>query len=396
VNNTRGSNSSFRVFLRGSALKCALGSTEEQIVSAIMAGHTPVSMSAISTKDYSALRPFYNFDTADADRNDPSPNYLLNLIFSSIQKAIDDAKLSRKELDSCALFMASTSRDISIYENLCKTGTPVHPFPPPGRKFASIMEECKKKFRISGPSFTIATACTSAANAIIYASSMIRTGKFSRALVAGYDVYNDTSQYGFESMMLISSPPYRPLDKNRSGIIMGEAVATVILDSQKPNAETVEILGGASLCDTYNITTHTSGGVFIAEGIFRALRSAGISKEDIHCVKAHATGTKSNDLTECNGLRAVFNSSMPLVTGLKAYMGHTVGAAGVAELLILDYCFKQGFIPATAGFSEPDEELAIIPLTAHYKTGPANVLLNFFGFGGNCASYIIHHPGKVD
>jgi 3-oxoacyl-(acyl-carrier-protein) synthase len=353
-------------------------------------------MSSITTKDFTAQRPFYTFDTSDKDRNAPSHDYLLNLIFDSMQKAIDDAKLSRKELDSCALFMASTSRDISIYENLCKNGTPVHPFPPPGQKFAGIMEECKKRFRISGPSFTIATACTSAANAVIYASSMIRAGRFTRALVTGYDVYNDTSQYGFESMMLISGLPYRPLDKNRSGIIMGEAVATVILDSRKPDAKTAEILGGASLCDTCNITTHTSSGVFIAEGIFRALRSAGVAKEDILCVKAHATGTKSNDLTECNGLRAVFNSSMPLVTGLKAYMGHTVGAAGVAELLILDYCLKQGFIPATAGFSEPDEELGIVPLTAHYKTGPANVLLNFFGFGGNCASYIIHHPGNTE
>lgn len=379
-----------RVWIRGNSLLCALGNTRSDIAGAVRDQKTPFTQMPLITREQSVIRPFYRFHSPLVSPECTTLDNLHALLFNSIDTAVRDASLAPHELRECALFICSTSRDIPVYESDRRPGDSTGPmFDPAGRECGRVADRCAEQFGIRGPVFSIATACTSAANALVYATAMIRSGAIARALVVGYDLYSDTSQYGFESMMLITAPPYRPLDKNRGGIIMGEAVGTIVLDTVAPSAPALEILGGATLCDTGNVTTHTPDGSFIAQGIRRAFIASGVKAEDIDCVKAHATGTSGNDSTECNGLRTVFGNSMPAVTGLKGYCGHTVGAAGVTETLILQYCLTEGFIPATIGFSTPDEALGVVPLLTHRTTSAATILQNYFGFGGNCSSVIV-------
>jgi 3-oxoacyl-[acyl-carrier-protein] synthase-1 len=84
---------------------------------------------------------------------------------------------------------------------------------------------------------------------------------------------------------------------------------------------------------------------------------------------------------------------MPPVTGVKPFVGHTVGAAGVVELILFTESVKRGFIPATPGFSAMDEELMITPVTESRPVASGVFILNYFGFGGNCTSLIVGNGG---
>ena len=148
-------------------------------------------------------------------------------------------------------------------------------------------------------------------------------------------------------------------------------------------------LGGANLCDTYSVTSHDEEGTAVAETMHRALKRAGSIPEEIGAIKAHATGTENNDKTECAAMKLVFGQRIPAFTCLKPFIGHTVGACGVSELILLTESIKAGFIPATPGFREEDETLNLSPLTENRPAGEGIFMLNYFGFGGNCTTLIL-------
>ena len=152
---------------------------------------------------------------------------------------------------------------------------------------------------------------------------------------------------------------------------------------------------GANICDTYSVTTHNPAGDQIAAAMREALERAGIKPRQVDAVKAHATGSYHNDLTEGNGLNQVFQSQMPFVTGLKPFIGHTVGACGVIELILVTAAVKNGFIPATLGFEEVDDEINIKPITEPVSIQAGTFLLNYFGFGGNCVSLVISNKPEL-
>jgi 3-oxoacyl-(acyl-carrier-protein) synthase len=127
----------------------------------------------------------------------------------------------------------------------------------------------------------------------------------------------------------------------------------------------------------------------------RALGQAGIEPGDISVVKAHATGTENNDRTECAAMKATFDRHIPPVTCIKPFIGHTVGACGVSELIVFTESVKAGFIPSTPGFSDMDEELNLKPLTENREAGEGVFMLNYFGFGGNCTTLILSNKNHT-
>lgn len=92
-------------------------------------------------------------------------------------------------------------------------------------------------------------------------------------------------------------------------------------------------------------------------------------------------------------MRAVFGDRLPPVTAVKPYVGHTVGASGAIELLLITESLRRGFLPATPGFEKEDPELGVRPLKELLPMKEATVMLNFFGFGGNCTSLIVSGGG---
>jgi 3-oxoacyl-[acyl-carrier-protein] synthase-1 len=289
------------------------------------------------------------------------------------------------------VFFGSTSMDVPVFEgNHRRTLTSVSGmFLHASNGYGKIASYIAEKFDIRGSCYSFATACTSSANALLYAAAMIEEGHIERALVVGYDLYNNLGFYGFEALKSLAALEYRPFDRRRDGLILGEACGAVVLEGKRRKADDFTFLGGANLCDTYSVTSHDEEGSAVAETMRRALRQAGICRDDIDAVKAHATGTENNDRTECAAMRATFGHSIPPVTCVKPFIGHTVGACGVSELILFTESIKAGFIPSTPGFREADTDLNVTPLTENMDVGKGIFMLNYFGFGGNCTTLIL-------
>jgi 3-oxoacyl-[acyl-carrier-protein] synthase I len=378
-------------FIRGSAITCSLGAEIDDIIARVKNRECKTTVLPISIAKLNYTRPYYQIPDGSGERESDLEGYFYRVLFSTVSRAIESAGLSGDEVRGSALFFGSTSIDMPMFERIYKTretnDTKILSYESPGYgKIAGIVAE---KFGITGPCYTFTTACTSSANCLLYAASMIQAGRIERAIVVGYDLFNEVGFYGFESMKLIEPFVYKPFDKNRIGIIMGEGCGAVVLDRKSATGRDFRFLGGSNACDTFNVTTHNIEGDDIAFTILDALKNCGLTVRDIDAVKAHATGSPANDVTEYNGMKKAFGDSLPPFTGIKPYIGHTVGASGVIELVLIIESIARGFFPATPGFEQVDEEINARPLTEALPMTEGTIMLNFFGFGGNCTSYTV-------
>lgn len=377
------------VFIRGKAVDCALGNTVDAATSAMLSGQVQTVSIPFSITDPNERRPYYLMSHTDIEADHDAEARFYQPLYDTVARAVEDAGLSPADLKDTGIFFGSTSMDISIYEARYHRSEPKDYFTQSASGFGTIADNVARHFGMAGPCHTFTTACTSSANGLLYAASLIRLGEMERALVIGYDRFNKLGFYGFESLKLLSATTYRPFDKNRDGIIMGEACGVVVLDSCSPNTGDFRILGGANACDTHNVALHNTDGDAVGRVMAEALAATDLSPKDIAAVKAHATGSYHNDLTEACAIRGVFGDSPPPVTGLKPYVGHTVGASGVTEMVLFTEAIRRGFIPATPGFQTMDEELALTPLTGKRPAVRGHYMLNYFGFGGNCTTLVV-------
>lgn len=378
------------VFISGKSLTCALGDKLDEILARVREKRVEVDWIPLSLTDPAVRRPYYRIRLPDPAVRDHLETFFYQILFDTIAAAIADAGLKPRDVGDLAIFFGSTSIDIPIYEACYeKSGdAPMH-FSQTSFGYGAIAERTARHFGIRGPCYTFTTACTSSANALLYAASMIANGDLERALVVGYDLFNNTGLYGFESLKLTAATACKPFDRHRDGIIMGEACGAVILSRPHHHAHDFRLMGGSSLCDTANVTTHNVAGDVVAEVMRQAMRNAGVTPGEIAAIKAHATGSEMNDRMEAGGMRQIFAAQMPPVTGLKPFVGHTVGASGAVEMILFTEAVKRGFVPATPGFAVMDEELRIAPLTENMPLATGVFMLNYFGFGGNCASLIV-------
>lgn len=383
-------------FVTGKAMICAIGETPEQIVEAVR--HRRINLAHLSfpLAGLPYTRPYYLIMRNEADRPENRPDgYFTEILFSTAAGAIADAGLSDVELGKTHLFFGSTSMDVPVFEgNHRNTSASVSDiFLRASNGYGKIASAVMERLGIRGESYTFTTACTSSANAFLYAAAMIGQGRIERALVIGYDLFNNLGFYGFEGLKSLATSTYRPFDRQRDGLILGEACGAVVLEGRPRAAGDFRFLGGANLCDTYSVTSHDEEGTAVAETMNRALGQAGIDPGAIRAVKAHATGTENSDRTECAAMRLTFAGRVPPVTCVKPFIGHTVGACGVCELILFTQSLKAGFIPATPGFREKDEGCNLTPLTENEAVGEGIFMLNYFGFGGNCTTLILSNEG---
>jgi len=380
-------------------MTCSLGDSLEGIVDAvrhkrIKLDHIPFNMAGLPY-----TRPYYLINRNERDRLDNrSAEYFYAILFSVVSRALADAGLNRAEIEDMHLFFGSTSMDVPVFEgNHRKTSETVSGmFLQSSFGYGKIAGAIVERFGIEGNCYSFATACTSSANALLYAAAMIEKGHIERAMVVGYDLFNNLGFYGFEALKSIAASEYRPFDRRRDGMILGEACGAVVLEGKRRKAGDFECLGGANLCDTYSVTSHDEEGSAVAETMNRALKQAGIGPDDICAVKAHATGTESNDRTESAAMRVTFGRHIPPVTCVKPFIGHTVGACGVNEMILFTESIKAGFVPSTPGFGEVDENLNMAPLMENMEAGEGIFMLNYFGFGGNCTTLILSNKDNKE
>jgi 3-oxoacyl-(acyl-carrier-protein) synthase len=255
--------------------------------------------------------------------------------------------------------------------------------------YGMLAEVLARRHGFRGFRLTFNTACSSSANAALYAARMIARGELDHALVLGTESFNRMSLLGFASLMLVSESAARAFDASRDGLILGEGVGAIVLGRARPG-QAAWLCGGANLCDTSSATN--SRPEAIARVMKAALTDAGVAPGAVSAIKAHGTSTPSNDQAEGEGMKQLFGERLPPFTSLKGHMGHTLGACGALETAGLLATLREGFLPATAGFEETDPDLGIAPERGNRPAGAGTYLLNYFGFGGNNTSLVVRCP----
>jgi 3-oxoacyl-[acyl-carrier-protein] synthase II len=212
-----------------------------------------------------------------------------------------------------------------------------------------------------GGGLVISAACTSSAAAAAQAAAMVRNGHADCVLVVACDSVTEFVFSGFSSLMALDKMPARPFDKNRAGLNVGEAAAyALIMSEERAAREDRPVLGtieGWGLSDDANHMTgpsRESEGLVLA--ITKAFLSAGIDASDVGFIAAHGTGTLYNDQMEMRAFRTVFQNNERPVYSIKGGIGHTMGAAGLVEMIIAHRALREGAVPPTVNLHEPDED----------------------------------------
>jgi len=241
------------------------------------------------------------------------------------------------------------------------------------------------------------TACATGTYAIGDAFELIASGRAEAAICGGGEsTVTPTTLAGFANMTALSDSddPARasiPFDKERTGFVMGEGAAILIIESfeyaQKRGAKILgEIVGYGASCDAYHMTAPSPDGDGAIRSMKAAIDRAGIKPSDIKYINAHGTGTPANDKCETAAIKAVWGSDSKnlLVNSTKSMTGHLLGGAGAIESVICVKTLQEGIAHPTIGYRVPDEELDLNYVTnGTVKTDSEYALSNSLGFGGH-------------
>jgi len=242
-----------------------------------------------------------------------------------------------------------------------------------------------RKFGLSGPVFTCATACASGASAIIRGAELIRAGLCGAVIAGGADIVSQTVFAGFHSMGAVSDSLTNPFSRNRKGINLGEGAAFFLLDSAENSA--VELLGAGESADASHMTAPEAEGA--ARAMKAALLDAGLDSGQIGYINVHGTGTELNDKAEALAIKAVFDE-VPPISSTKPIIGHTLGAAGALEAAIcwMVLTEKKG-LPVHCWDGVRDEEIPVFPAENAGTKTPSVCMSNNLAFGGCDVSLIL-------
>jgi nodulation protein E len=265
----------------------------------------------------------------------------------------------------------------------------VHPLTIPKTMSNAGASHISMEFGITGPSFTISTACSSAAHAIGQAFWMIRSGMVDLALTGGSEApFSFGILKAWEAMRVVSPDTCRPFSRDRHGMILGEGAAMLVLEpfeaAQARGARIhAELVGFGMSADACHITQPSWEGA--ARAMRGALRDAAIEPAQVGYINAHGTATAANDPTETTAIRNVFGAHADklAVSSTKSMHGHALGAAAALEAVATILAMRDGVLPPTANFRMPDPEcnLDIVPNRAR-AAQVEYALSNSFAFGG--------------
>lgn len=248
-----------------------------------------------------------------------------------------------------------------------------------------------------GPCETTVTACAAGTHSIANAARLIAYGRCDAVLTGSSEAaMTPVGIQGFSNMTALSnSGVSRPFDVRRDGFVIAEGAGALILedwDTAQARGATIlaEVLGGASTADAYHITAPAPGGSGAIACMELAMAEAGITAADVAQINAHGTSTPLNDAAEAEAVAKVFGPNGPPVTSIKGVTGHALGAAGSLEAVAVVQSMLTGVIPPTAGYGEPDPDLATIDIVTEARPWtPGPTLSNSFGFGGHNGTIVI-------
>ncbi|PLR37346.1 beta-ketoacyl-[acyl-carrier-protein] synthase II [Chimaeribacter californicus] len=241
---------------------------------------------------------------------------------------------------------------------------------------------------LRGPAYTLSTACSSSARALISGARLIRAGLADMAIVGGADTLSRMPVNGFDSLASLSSHRCTPFSTHRDGITIGEGSALMLIGR---NTGGVALRGWGESSDAHHISAPHPQGDGAIRAISMALRSAGLQPQQVGYINLHGTATRLNDQIEAQVIATLFGDGVP-ASSTKHLTGHMLGAAGIGEAAL-------GWLLLTRPLPLPPQDFSQDPLdeslprcgllTAPAPLGRRCVLSNSFAFGGNNACLIL-------
>ncbi len=265
----------------------------------------------------------------------------------------------------------------------------VHPFVVPRLMNNAAVGHVSMRYHITGPSYTVSTACASSNHAMGQAFQLIRAGGLDVALTGGSEsMLSFGGIKAWEGLRVMSRDGCRPFCATRNGMVQGEGAAVFVFEEyQHARARgapiLAEVVGFAMTADAGDIVTPDQQGA--ASAMQGAMNDAGLNPADIGYINAHGTGTKVNDRTEIAAIKQVFgdHARKLRLSSTKSMHGHLIGGTGAVELLACIMALREGVVAPTIGHKQADPEcdLNIVPNVAQ-QLDTQYVLSNSFAFGG--------------
>jgi nodulation protein E len=390
-----------RVAITGLGAICALGRNVPEFAASLCQGRSGIA--PIESTDRSQLR-FQNGAEVQGYSHQP---YFEDRRADFLDRFAQFAVIAAREAVACAgiewtpalretaaiitgsCVGGQSTEDIGFQEVYKLGHNRVHPLTIPKTMANAGASHISMEFGITGPSFTISTACSSAAHAIGQAYWMVRSGITDLALTGGSEApFSFGILKAWEAMRVVSPETCRPFSKDRRGMILGEGAAMFVLEpleaAQARGAPIhAELVGFGMSADACHITQPSAEGA--ARAMRAALRDAQLEPEQIGYINAHGTATPANDVTETTAIRSVFGAhadSLP-VSSTKSMHGHALGAAAALECLAAILALRDGVLPPTANFTEPDPDCDLDVIPNHARRAEVEYALsNSFAFGG--------------
>jgi 3-oxoacyl-[acyl-carrier-protein] synthase-1 len=290
---------------------------------------------------------------------------LWRVIEGVASEALDAAGLSEAERRETVLLLGSSSIDMpaseAVYRRELRDGADAHPMMA-NSSLGEMADRIRRRFRLAGADYTISTACTASANALVYANALVQSGRTKFALVMGVETFNIITALGFHGLALLAPDGMRPFDKGRGGIVLGEGCSALVIGPKRGEAR-FHMRGSANLCDIFGMSTANPDGTTVSGVIKMALAASATEPGEIAGIKTHGTASLLNDEAESAGMRQVF-AALPQLCALKPFIGHTFGACGLNELILLTGLLERGYFPATPGIcAEPSDLDITLPQT---------------------------------
>ncbi len=406
-----------RVVITGMGIVSCFGSDVDSFYEKLLAGISGIAAidgfdcSEYPTRFAGEVREFDVGDYMDkkqARRVDPFIRYAM----VCGKKALESAKLSelnKLDLNRCGIVVGSGMGGMSVFYDgvqtvLTKSYKRLTPFFVPfiitnmGGALLAI------DLGFKGPNFSISTACATGNFCIHAAAEQIQQGKADLMLCGGVEApINPIGLAGFVAIGALSSKndepakASRPWDKDRDGFVMGEGAGVLVLESLEHALKRgapilAEYLGGSVNCDAYHMTSPREDGEGVSLCIEKAIADAGILKEEINYINAHATSTIAGDLCEIEAIRKVFGAHAPKIkiNATKSMTGHCLGAAGGIEAIATIKAILTRKLHPTINLDNPEpalEGLDVVRKEASQHEVTA-ALSNSFGFGGHNSTLV--------
>ncbi|MDD7548098.1 MAG: beta-ketoacyl-ACP synthase II [Lachnospiraceae bacterium] len=357
---------------------------------------------AAEVKDFA---PENYMDKKAARRMEPFCQYAV----AAAGEAIKDSGLDMEKEDpfmvGCAI--ASGVGSLQLFEKehtrqLEKGGDKVAPLFIP--MFISNMAagNVSITYGLKGKNINVVTACASGTNSVGEAFRTIQYGDADVMLAGGSEAsITPMGIAGFSSLNALSVSEDKsrcsiPFDKDRNGFVMGEGAAILVLEelehARKRGAKIyAEVVGYGCSADAYHITSPDETGEGAARAMLNACNDAGVSTDDIDYINAHGTSTHHNDLFETKAIKLTFGEHAYdiMINSTKSMIGHLLGAAGAIELVTCAKELEDGFVHATVGLKETEEEMDLDYCKESRNADIQYALSNSFGFGGHNACVLL-------